>query len=162
MRPPANQALHQVRAYGGVLKPWNFYTDICIADTHTLRQAGWRFQPDEVSNGRYAQRLFQPMQWLFAPWGFYCPEVPIFRHRDRAQGLAYALLPEAKRTPAFFVDMDDAAISALKTRLPGTLAYAEEHLSPTREVRHPFVYQDIKATKLAHFAWALERKILRR
>lgn len=162
VQPGHAHGLQSVRSRGGALKPWNFYTDICVADTHTLRQAGWRFQPDEKSNGRQAQRLFQPMWWLFAPWGFYCPEVPIFRHRDRAWGLARALLPKAKRAPAFFNEMDDAAITGLKTRAPDTLAFAEDHLSATRKVRRPFVYQDVKATRLAHMAWAVESKLLRR
>jgi len=152
----------QIRSRGGALRPWNFYADICIADTETLRTADWRFQPTEEANGKQAQALFQPMEWLSAPWGFYCPEVPIFRWRARSRSLAQRILPPRVREAAFFHDMDADAIARLRKRPAHTLPFAEDYLTTTRKVRRPFVYQDVKSTRLSHLVWTLESKMFKR
>jgi glycosyltransferase involved in cell wall biosynthesis len=152
----------QIRTRDNALRPWNFYADICIADVQTLRAAGWRFQPNEGANGQQAQSLFRPMQWLHAPWGFYCPEVPIFRWRARSRSLAQRILPARVRENAFFHDMDTDSVLRLRNRPANTLPFAEDYLTTTRKVRRPFVYQDVKSTRLSHLVWTLETKLFKR
>lgn len=152
----------QIRTHGGAVRPWNYYADICICDCDTLRAADWRFQPSEAANGQQAQAVFQPMEWLHAPWGFYCPEVPIFRWRARTRSLAQRMLPPRVRETAFFHDMDTETVARLRKRGATTLPFAEDYLTPTRKVRRPFVYQDVKSTRLSHLVWALETKLLKR
>ncbi|MBN2759723.1 MAG: glycosyltransferase family 2 protein [Rhodobacteraceae bacterium] len=152
----------QFRSRAGTLRPWNYYADICICDCETLRAADWRFQPSEAANGKQAEALFQPMEWLIAPWGFYCPEVPIFRWRARSRSLAQRILPPRVREAAFFHDMDADAVTRLRNRPPHALPFAEDYLTTTRKVRRPFVYQDVKSTRLSHLVWTLESKLFKR
>lgn len=133
---------------------WFSYSDICVADVAALRVAGWRFVGTEKANSEVAAGLFPAgMSLMTCPWGFYCPEVPVFRNRQKTDSLVLRLARPTGDPVKALVDLDDGTVARLKGRTPPGLPVAEDWLTTVDpRVKRPFVYQD---TKHNLFLWVL-------
>jgi Glycosyltransferases involved in cell wall biogenesis len=133
------------------------YSDINIAHVPALRAAGWRFDASEGANSDQAARLFEGgMALMSDPWAFYCPEVPVFRHRSRSHTLAGRIAARRSGdTVKRFRSMPDDKVAALRARPSDDLPVAEDWLeTDDPRVRRPFVYADLRRDP---WVWALHK-----
>ena len=133
------------------------YSDICIAHVPSLRAAGWTFVGSEGANSGQAAQLFPSgMALMHAPWGFYCPEVPVFRYRSRGHTLAGRIAARrAGDSVKRFRALSPDRVAALRNRAPGLLPLAESWLEPEDpRVRRPFVYADMQRSR---WLWLLHK-----
>ena len=143
---------------------WFSYADICVADVAALRAAGWTFAQTEKANSEVAARLFpQGMSLITCPWGFYCPEVPVFRNRKPTDSLVLRLAGPPGDIVKAFNDLDRETIARLVGRTSPGLPVAEEWLTTLDpRVKRPFVYQDTKRNLLLWVLFGIEMRLRRK
>ncbi len=139
------------------------YSDVAIAHVGRLQAAGWRFAASEGDNAVAAQGLFADMPYLADPFAFYCPEVPVFRNRNRSQSLAARLAARVTgRDVKALVDMTSAQSAAFCRRALDAWPVAEAYLTPANpRVRRPFVYKDVKARWWLNALYRIEQAMRR-
>jgi len=117
-----------------------YFSALLITRPASLLKAGWRFASSEPANNRFAEKLFIPMGYLFAPFAMWLPEVPAYRGKKKTFALRLA---EKKRRCGFypFQILTPEAVDKLKSRDPSILPLAETFLScDGRELPKPWAY----------------------
>lgn len=161
-----NRAL-QPRPFGSPEKVWIGYADICVARVAALRSVDWKFSRGESQNDTHALALFRVgMIFLADPWGFYCPEVPIFRNREKNVTITHRVFSRRKDEGTFFSPMTEAKVQSLINRPVDELPFAEDWLE-TRDpkIKRPFAYADMKRNRMIWLAYSFElwlRRLLAR
>lgn len=141
MRPDA-----VLRAYVGAAADSGriTYVDAMIADVAKLRAVNWVFADTERANAAQARGLFADMPYLADPFLFYCPEVPIFRNRQKSLSSRIAARLTGEDVKAFH-DLTVADVQRLQQRPVSDWPVAESWLVPVNPgVRRPFVFKDVK------------------
>ena len=159
---PVHRLMQPLRGADGVAHLT--YADIALAHVPVLRAAEWRFQRSEPRNEQNAAALFpQGMAILADPWGFYCPEVPVFRHRARTRSWVHRWATPGTSGANRLRALDGAAVARLRARAPLDLPIAEDWLTAEDpRIKRPFVFDEMKRNKLIWLAFTLEQRLRRR
>ena len=104
-----------------------FFSALLIMKPRRLLESGWRFESSEPKNNRQAEKIFQPMGYLFFPFAMWLPEVPAYRGKRKTLGLKLA---EKKRRCGYypFKQMTTRQVEAMHHRPSSEIPYAEDFL----------------------------------
>ncbi|MCB1409320.1 MAG: glycosyltransferase [Rhodobacteraceae bacterium] len=158
----AHRLMRPVRGADGVAQLT--YADIALAHVPVLRRADWHFQRSEPANETQAAARFpEGMAILADPWGFYCPEVPVFRHRERTRSWVHRLTTRGDGGANRLRPLDAATLARLRGRTPPDLPIAEDWVTAeSPRIKTPFVFDEMKRNKLIWLAFVLEQRVRRR
>ena len=123
-----------------------YFSALLIMKPERLLQSGWRFESSEPKNSQKAEKLFQPMGYLFSPFAMWLPEVPAYRGKRKTLGLKLA---ERKRGCGYFPfrQMTDEQVKALNDRPSSEIPYAEDFLECVPESpEKPWAYNPLTNT----------------
>ena len=123
-----------------------FFSALLIMKPDRLLQSGWRFESSEPKNNRQAEKLFQPMGYLFSPFAMWLPEAPAYRGKRKTLGLKLA---EKKRGCGYFPfkQMTAQRVEALHERPSNELPCAEDFLECIPESpKKPWAYNPLTDT----------------
>lgn len=123
-----------------------FFSALLIMKPRRLLESGWRFESSEPKNNRQAEKLFQPMGYLFSPFAMWLPEVPAYRGKRKTLGLKLA---EKKRGCGYFPfkQMTARQIEAMHHRSSSEIPYAEDFLECIPESpKKPWAYNPLTDT----------------
>ena len=115
----------------------------------------------ERANAAIAAEVFHcGMSFLADPWGFFCPEVPIFRNREVTSSIVLRLGRPTGDPVKAFIDLAPHDIQRLCSRDLPNLPFAEDWLQTVDpRVKRPFVYQDTKRNWALWTLYELERRL---
>ena len=133
-----------------------YFTDVCVAHVPRLRATGWQFQQGEIANAAQAQQHFEKMGFMADPFMMYLPDVPVFRGKKQTRSARWAERITGT-APKAFAPLTAEQTTALKTRSPQVLPFAEDFLHcPGHRVRQPFAYSSTHAVPLLHLTHKVE------